>query len=102
VVILALSADWIAGSLISGEKFATYRSVLETWLAVQTPMTAMGASAQPKMMSSRATGTRQLSRRLLAAPWEPPPESPLARSWLTSARSRCSSECSSSPTFSWP
>src|SRR6516162_544927 len=79
VVILALSADWIAGSLISGEKFATYRSVLETWLAVQTPMTEMGASAQPKMMSSRATGARQLRRRRperRAAPWAPPPESP--------------------------
>src|SRR5580704_5122014 len=62
-VIFALSAAWIAGSLISGVTFATYRSVLETWLAAQTPRTDMGASTQPRMIAIAATGARQRPRR---------------------------------------
>ena len=62
-VILALSAAWIAGFPISGVTFATYRSVLETWLAAQTPRTDTGASTQPRMIATAATGARQRPRR---------------------------------------
>src|ERR1700722_1864605 len=51
-VILALSAAWTAGSRISGVTFATYRSVLETWLAAHTPRTEIGASTQPSTIAT--------------------------------------------------
>src|SRR3984957_746657 len=99
-VILALSAAWIAGFPINGVTFATYRSVLETWLAAQTPMTDTGARTQPRMIATAATGARQRPRRGPGAPTggacAPFPPARCARSELTSARSRSSSACSSS------
>ena len=52
----------MAGSLISGATLATYRLVSETWFAVHTPSTETGARIQPRMISSEATGVRQLTR----------------------------------------
>src|SRR3984885_11385074 len=99
-VILALSAAWIAGFPISGVTLATYRSVLETWLAAQTPRTDTGASTQPRMIATAATGARQRPRRgpgrAAASGGVPFPSARWARSELTSARSRSSSACSSS------
>src|SRR3984957_12222005 len=66
-VILALSAAWIAGFPISGVTFATYRSVLETWLAAQTPRTDTGASTQPRTIATTDTKARQRPRRAPAS-----------------------------------
>ena len=63
VVILSARTFWIAGSWISGSTVATHRPVSETSLPAQTPSTATGASMQPRTMSTRATGVRQLIRR---------------------------------------
>jgi len=65
-VIWSVSAARTAGSLISGATFATYLSVLATWLAVHTPSTETGASRQPRTMSRTATGPRQPSWCLAA------------------------------------
>src|ERR1700733_7595916 len=66
-VILALSAAWIAGFPINGVTFATYRSVLETWLAAQTPMTDTGARTQPRMIATAATRPRGAGGRPVRA-----------------------------------
>ena len=59
VVILALSAAWIAGSLISGAMVATYRSVLEIRLTSQTVMTVGMASTQAIVRTSADTDARK-------------------------------------------
>src|SRR6266446_9875125 len=50
-VILSVSACWMGGWLISGVTLAIYRLVSETWFAVHTPSTEMGASRQPMTIS---------------------------------------------------
>src|SRR5215469_298866 len=55
------------GSLMSGCTFATYRSVLDTWLAVHTPSTDSGASRHPRRISKVATGARHPNCRRRAA-----------------------------------
>ncbi len=68
VLILSVTALRMAGSRINGETFATYRSVLETWFALHTAITEIGARTQPSTMSSVARGPRQPIRFLGIAP----------------------------------
>ena len=62
-LILSVSALCTAGWWISGVTFSTYRLVFETWLAVHTASTEIGARMQPSTMSTVATGARQPTRR---------------------------------------
>src|SRR6266581_2710859 len=62
-VILSVSTFWIAGSWISGSTVATYRPVSETSVPAQTPITATGASTQPRTIRTTETMARQLMRR---------------------------------------
>jgi hypothetical protein len=80
VVILALSACWTGGWSISGATVATYRSVLETWLPAQTPMTASGASTQPTTISTAETQACQRPC-LDPATGAPPAPAPSPSSW---------------------
>ena len=67
VLILSVRALRTAGSRISCETFSTYRVVLETSLALHTAITEIGASTQPRMISTVATGPRHPVRRLEGA-----------------------------------
>src|ERR1700742_4554173 len=96
-VSLALSACWIGGSLISGAMFATYRSVLDTWLAAHTPSTDTGASTQPSVIRIADTSARQRPRRPVHRAALSPWPGPCSRSSRPSARSRSSSSWSSLP-----
>ena len=89
VVTLSVSAFCTAGSWISGSILAMYRLVSETWLALHTATTEIGARMQPTTISTVATGPRQPGRRRRrSAPCR-------SRSSLISARSRSSSSRSS-------
>src|SRR5215831_16832617 len=74
-VMSSVIARWMEGSWISGATLATYRSVLDTWLAVHTATTDSGARMQPMTMSTTATGARHplCLRRAGAAGWSSPP-----------------------------
>src|SRR3954467_12283129 len=54
-----VSAFCTSGSAISGLTVRTKRSVLETWLLVQTETTATGVSAQPRTIRTMAKTDRQ-------------------------------------------
>ena len=100
-VILSLSAACMDGSVISGAMFATYRSVLTPGCGPHaTTDTVM--NTQARTISTADTGARHrppTGRAFWRAPGPVPGGCARAcsRSSLTSARSRTSSSCSSSP-----
>gem|GEM_PF-7014996 len=61
-------ACWIAGSLASGATVATYRSVLATWLRVQTATTDSAFSARSRSSSARSSPVRAGPSHAMTSP----------------------------------